>query len=78
MNFQVSAPSKWRTRTEAIKRGSKLPSLTPCLAPGVGFSGSQCVTQPHVLQRIVRSVLSPHMYSEVHSGCPSILTVPNS
>ena len=49
-NFQVSAPSKWRTLTAAIRRGSKLPRLTPCFAPGVRLSGSQCVTQPHVLQ----------------------------
>ena len=33
-NCHVSAPSKRRTRTEAMSSGSKLPRFTPCLAPG--------------------------------------------
>src|SRR5450432_1738335 len=73
-NFHVFAPSKRRTRTDAMSSGSKLARLTPCLPSEVGCNGSQCVTQPQVLQWIVRSVLSPHEYSAVASGCPVILT----
>src|SRR5438552_9893461 len=51
MNFQLSAPLKRRTRTDAISSGSKFARFTPCFAPGVGCSGSQCVTQPQVRQR---------------------------
>jgi hypothetical protein len=50
MNFQVSAPSNLRTRTDAMSFGSKFPRFTPCFAPGTGMSGSQCVTQPQFLQ----------------------------
>src|SRR6185436_3716806 len=78
MNVHVSAPSKWRTCTDCRRRGSKLLRLTPCLLPGCGTSGSQCVRHPQVLQRKLRSVLSPQMYSAVFSGCPSTRTVPNS
>jgi len=41
MNCHVWAPSKRRTRTEAISSGAKLPRFTPCLAPGSGVIGSQ-------------------------------------
>ena len=40
-NFQVLAPSSFRTLTEATNWGSKLPKWTPCRAPGFGSSGSQ-------------------------------------
>ena len=40
-NFQVSAPSNLRTRTEAISFGSKLPRLTPCFAPATASIGSE-------------------------------------
>lgn len=77
-NFHVSAPSKRRIRTEANIPGSKLRRFTPWRVPGSGGRGSQCVTQPHVAQRMVLSVLSPWTYSRVLSGCPAIRTVPNS
>lgn len=77
-NCQVFAPSKRRTRTEAISSGSKLPRFTPCLAPSSGTSGSQCVTQPQILQRMLRIVRSPHTYSTVDSGCPVMRTLPNA
>jgi hypothetical protein len=40
-NCHVLAPSKRRTRTEAMSSGSKLPRFTPCLAPGSAVKGSQ-------------------------------------
>lgn len=40
-NFQVSAPSNLRTRTEAINCGSKFPRRTPCRAPAFTSIGSQ-------------------------------------
>ena len=77
MNVQVVAPSKRRTRTDAMSSGSKLARLIPCLPSEVAIKGSQCVTHPQVLQWMVRSVLSPYAYSAVASGWPVITTVPD-
>ena len=77
-NCHVSAPSKRRTRTEAMELGLEVAEVHAMLGARLRLQRLPMSDTPTSLAANIASVRSPQMYSVVDSGCPVILTVPNS